>query len=269
MFTISLLGLLSIPLYAGLLLLLVVAGALRASNVYKEQLGSYLKEENIGLFTLALGSIVTTTGRVRDSCSFCIYRLLYRWQKAAGGAVSTILALHKPCPGWFLGHICAIGAHLPPHAEPQPPSSQQPASHHCACHHHCHRARFFQLFFCIHYVRAGVNDGQTMQKRTKEKKCKCLKSSEVLSLWQEQEHISVYRKKEKEKKGRKKIQWICLNALCRQIYILITFEKPAVKKIVKHSVQLFKFCSFPRFNTFSPSFTKTFSGLSQMPLHNY
>ena len=77
-FTISLLGLLSIPLYAGLLLLLVVAGALRASNVYKEQLGSYLKEENIGLFTLALGSIVTTTGRVRDSCSFCIYRLLYR-----------------------------------------------------------------------------------------------------------------------------------------------------------------------------------------------
>ena len=61
MFTISLLGLLSLPLYAGLLLLLVVTGALRASSIYKETLGSYLKKENIGLCTLALGSIVTTT----------------------------------------------------------------------------------------------------------------------------------------------------------------------------------------------------------------
>ena len=65
-FTISLLGLLSIPLYLGLLLLLVVGGALRASSIYGEKLVDFLKKENIGLFTLALGSTVTTTGVSTD-----------------------------------------------------------------------------------------------------------------------------------------------------------------------------------------------------------
>ena len=46
-----------------LLFLLMVGGALRASTVYKEPLGSYLKREYTCLFTLALGSIVTTTGK--------------------------------------------------------------------------------------------------------------------------------------------------------------------------------------------------------------
>ena len=65
-FNVSLLGLLSFPLYMALLFLIMVAGALRASTVYKEPLDIYLKREYSGLFTLALGSIVTTTGLNSD-----------------------------------------------------------------------------------------------------------------------------------------------------------------------------------------------------------
>ena len=175
-FTVSLLGLLSLPLYMALLFLLMVAGALRASTVYKEQLatqlgpvGSYLKREYSCLFTLALGSIISTTGFTCDL--FHIFKSIYRWRQTARGEVSTVLALHQPWPVCCLRHICALPAHLHSLVDPWPSPLQQDGRRPCACHYLCHWAGFIQsLFHIVYQTSVWVNDDQTMLRRTKRKK---------------------------------------------------------------------------------------------------
>ena len=61
-FTLSLLGLNALPLYIGLLLVLVLMGALKVAHTYDEKLIDYIKTESGGLLTLAVSSAVTTTG---------------------------------------------------------------------------------------------------------------------------------------------------------------------------------------------------------------
>ena len=61
-FTLSLLGLNALPLYIGLILLLVLVGALKVAHTYDEKLMDYIKTEHGGLLTLAVSSAVTTTG---------------------------------------------------------------------------------------------------------------------------------------------------------------------------------------------------------------
>ena len=62
-FTLSLIGLTSLPVFFGLILLLILVGVAGVVHKYEEKWTTYIKTKHFGLFTLALSSMLTTTGR--------------------------------------------------------------------------------------------------------------------------------------------------------------------------------------------------------------